>query len=261
MPDSIEPKQEENRMPSEAELFILFDQSRQEPRCGGLAPLFDTVLASVNASAIFLYAADQTGARLQLKLARCTAGAGFIDRLAVAFRDDDARFLRDLRTPLDARPAEEPRVEKLPEVLQYRFERLLLVPLRWGDGLAGLLTAGRRGAQRFDAGEVESLVALGRTLAAGLHNDQLDGHVRQLSRELEEFRAKAAELERKLEERKLVERAKGLLQVQGLTEEAAYLQIRLVSRRRRVTMAETAREIIERNEIVQPAVLSRPTTA
>jgi two-component system, response regulator PdtaR len=56
------------------------------------------------------------------------------------------------------------------------------------------------------------------------------------------------ELERRLEERKLVERAKGLLQQEGATEESAYLQIRRTSRQRRVTMAVTAKEIISAHE-------------
>ena len=231
-------------MSNTSELFVLFDQTRQEAGYGGLAPLFDAVLSSVNANAAFLYAIDQPGTTLQLKFARCAAGPGFIDRLAVAFRDEEASFLLDLQTLVDANPSEDRRLEKLPEVLQYRFARLLVVPLRVDQNLVGLLTVGRSSAKAFDKDQIASVSALARTLAAGLHNDRLNSHVHQLSQELDQVRHRTAELERKLEERKLIERAKGLLQQQGLSEAAAYLQIRINSRRRRVTMAETAREII-----------------
>jgi len=243
------------------ELFVLFDQSRQEAAYRGIAPLFDTVLASVNASAAFLYAADDSGGKLQLRFARSSAGPGFIDRLAVAFRDDDARFLNELQTPLDARPADDRRIEKFPEVLQYRFGRLLVVPLRADQRLLGLLTVGRAGAHGFDIDEAASVAALARTLGAGLRNDQLNGDVSRLSKELDQVRRRTAELERKLEERKVIERAKGLLQEQGLTEEAAYFQIRVQSRRRRVNMAEVAREIIAEDEATQPVALAQRMTA
>jgi len=242
------------------ELFLLFDQSRQEAAYRGLAPLFDTVLTSVNASAAFLYAADETGVKLQLRFARGAAGPGSIDRLAIAFREDDAHFLKELQTPFDASPARDNRVEKLPEVLQYRFGRLLVAPLRSEGNLIGLLTVGRAGVQPFDAKEAESITALARTLTAGLHNDRLNRDVRQLSQELESVRLKAAELERKLEERKVVERAKGLLQEKGFTEEDAYMQIRVHSRRRRITMAEVAREIIARDTARQQSELARAMT-
>ena len=54
------------------------------------------------------------------------------------------------------------------------------------------------------------------------------------------------ELSRKLADRKLFDRAKGLLQVSyQWTEEQAYLHLRRTSRQRRTPMRDIAREIID----------------
>ncbi|MFZ0635072.1 MAG: ANTAR domain-containing protein, partial [Candidatus Acidiferrales bacterium] len=73
-------------------------------------------------------------------------------------------------------------------------------------------------------------------------------HGRTLAARVSLLQREKDDLERRLEERKVVERAKGLLQREGATEESAYLQIRRTSRRRRVSMAVTAREIIAAHE-------------
>ena len=56
-----------------------------------------------------------------------------------------------------------------------------------------------------------------------------------------------ADLNRRLADRKLLERAKGLLQTRfRWTEEQAYLHLRNISRRRRTPMREIAQEVIGR---------------
>jgi len=59
---------------------------------------------------------------------------------------------------------------------------------------------------------------------------------------------KVGELEEKLTARKLIDRAKGMLQKQGLSEEEAYLQIQMAARSRRTTMSKIAAEIIEKHD-------------
>jgi AmiR/NasT family two-component response regulator len=66
-------------------------------------------------------------------------------------------------------------------------------------------------------------------------------------------------LQSALKERKLVERAKGILQKkERISEENAYLLLRKVSRYRRLPMAEVAREIIQSG--VNRATALRKTT-
>jgi GAF domain-containing protein len=114
---------------------------------------------------------------------------------------------------------------QFPEVAEFRLSRLLVVPLRAGNDLMGLLTLGRRLDTAFDPTEVAHAETVARLLAARLERDVL---------------------QQKLEERKLVERAKGILQKnRRLSEEQAYFTLRNQSRRLRQSIAEVAQGIID----------------
>jgi transcriptional regulator with GAF, ATPase, and Fis domain len=223
---------------------VSFDRSGLEGAQSPADPLVDLVLSSIQASALFLYQVDPTGTRLILKQAQGSVPASSIGRLAVEYSGDQAQTLRGLQTILDIEPLGDPVFEKFPEVLQYRFGRLLVAPLSNGERLLGLLTVGRIGSDAFDAGSTERIRALAEAIGASFGNESLKTKLRLLSSELSVAGERISELERKLEERKLIERAKGILQQQGATEEDAFLSIRHTSRQRRVLMAEVAREII-----------------
>jgi GAF domain-containing protein len=123
--------------------------------------------------------------------------------------------------------------ERFPERLQYGVNQLLAIPLRNKESVLGLLTLGRRDQQEFSTDVLNIAQRTGRLLSAVLERD---------------------DLEQRLKERKVVERAKGILQQRrGLTEEAAYLLLRGVSRRRRLSMFEVATEIVDRPRPAQPS--------
>ena len=68
------------------------------------------------------------------------------------------------------------------------------------------------------------------------------------AREITRLRAELKEADRRLASRKLVERAKGVLQLErGISEESAYAYLRGQSRRRRVTLARIAEEVVRVN--------------
>ena len=72
----------------------------------------------------------------------------------------------------------------------------------------------------------------------------------KLAEENARLKVETVEVKRKLEERKLVERAKGILQRRhGLTEEQAYLQLRNESRRLRRPMKDLAEAIVFTEEL------------
>jgi len=220
-------------------LQVAFDAATLGDATFAAAPLIHLALSSAKATAAFLYQADPPVSRLALKFATGSVPASSIGRLAVEFTGERARLLRGLRTIVDLEPLTDPVFEKFPEVLQYRFGRLLVTPLLHGERMLGLLTVGRIAPEAFEPVETEGISSLAHALAAPLANEFLQAKVR-----LE----RVSELERKLEERKLVERAKGILQEQGATEEAAYMSMRQTSRQRRVLMCEVAREIIAAKE-------------
>lgn len=67
----------------------------------------------------------------------------------------------------------------------------------------------------------------------------------QVIREAEKLRAELKAANARLATRKIVERAKGLLQAQrGITEDSAYAYLRGESRSRRITLARVAEEVV-----------------
>lgn len=69
--------------------------------------------------------------------------------------------------------------------------------------------------------------------------------------DLQKLRGEVAEAHRKLTERKLVERAKGLLmRARGLDEESAYHLLRKVAMDRKLAMAEVARQLIDAVDVL-----------
>jgi GAF domain-containing protein len=116
-------------------------------------------------------------------------------------------------------------LEKLPDVVLYQLKRLAIAPLRARNSLLGLLILGRLTPGGFHPFEVEIVQRAARLLAAVLERDSLQ----------EELAA-----------RKLIERARGILQQRRkVSEEHAYLLLRNNSRRRRIRMADFSKEIIE----------------
>jgi two-component system, response regulator PdtaR len=136
-----------------------------------------------------------------------------------------SRWLESLPAAAQGQALVDVNFEKFPEALQYQVKRLIVVPLRADGRLLGLLTLGRTTDTVYAQDDLDIATRAGRLLAAVLERDAL---------------------QKKLLERKLVERAKGILQQRRrLSEEEAYLLLRTNSRRRRTPMVEIAKEIIE----------------
>jgi len=112
----------------------------------------------------------------------------------------------------------------------------LLFPFHGEYDLVGFLTLGRRNGEFFDPRLIEGARSLAGIVSALLERDAL---------------------QQAMKERKIVERAKGIVQRrEGLSEEKAYHFLRNASRRRRIPMAEVAREVVE-SGINHAATLSR----
>jgi len=239
-------------------LSVIFQKSDTENTPLAAAPLLELAMTHIDARAACVYQTDSEGGRLVLRFAAGSA-TNSIGRLTVEFVGIHAQALRELRTAVDVDPVSDPLFQKFPEVLQYRFGRLFVAPLRDGERLLGIVTIGRTGAEEFTPGSAEIIGSLAGVLEESFANESLRTRLRSVSAELARTQTRELELERKIEERKLVERAKGLLQEQGLTEEAAYMQIRFHSRQRRTPMVEIAREIIAADESGADLLVRRMT--
>jgi GAF domain-containing protein len=148
-----------------------------------------------------------------------------VKEVGVTLSPATSEWIESLTQPAQGTRAGEPNIEKFPEMLQYQLKRLVVIPLRTEDNLLGLLTLGRAVETAFDAQAIGAAQRASRLLTVIFERDFL---------------------RQKLLERKLVERAKGILQNRRrLSEEQAYLLLRNNSRRRRLPMIELAREIID----------------
>jgi GAF domain-containing protein len=131
-------------------------------------------------------------------------------------------------------------VRDVAEEKQYRYPELarrtglaslLSVPLIARDGAIGTLNIYTREQRVFTEDEVGFAKAVAGQAALAIENARL--------------MAETLEMKRTLEARKIIERAKGILQYRnGLTEEEAYLRLRNESRRLRRPMRELSEAII-----------------
>lgn len=150
---------------------------------------------------------------------------------------------------LSSNAAEDKRFKKFGALVEDTYQAFISVPLVSGGDLIGVLNAHHRGVHEHTAEEMATLTFIGEQMGGAIARHRLAEENMRLTQE-------ASEAKRKLEERKVVERAKGILQRKhGLTEEDAYLQLRNESRRLRRPMKDLAEAIIFTEE------LSRRNTA
>jgi uroporphyrinogen-III synthase len=132
----------------------------------------------------------------------------------------------------------DPRFKTLHGLAEDTYEALLSAPLVSGDEVVGVINVHHRERHNHTPDEIATLVFIGEQLGVAMSRSLL---ARENERLLEETLA----ARRELESRKLVERAKGILQQRnGLTEEEAYLHLRNQSRRLRRPMRELAEALI-----------------
>ena len=200
-------------------------------------PLLELSLAQTNSQGAYLYRLDRDPGGLQL-IACSGRAVSDIERFDVALRPQAAAWHRENLIPVSLERAawSDWRLERFPEFLRNRFEAAVSVPLIDEGQVVGIANICRLTPDPYQPREAAFLRNLSLPLGALITHTQARV---KLESEVEE-------LSRKLADRKLLDRAKGLLQARHqLTEEQAYLQIRLASRQRRTPMRDIAREIID----------------
>jgi signal transduction protein with GAF and PtsI domain len=130
------------------------------------------------------------------------------------------------------------RFKRFQALVEDTYEAFLSVPLVSGGDVIGVINVHHRDAHFHTPDEVSVLTFVG---------EQMGGAITKsfLAEENARLQEESAEMRRQLETRKIVERAKGILQHRHtLTEEEAYLRLRNESRRLRRPMRELAEAII-----------------
>lgn len=146
---------------------------------------------------------------------------------------------------LSSNAAADKRFKRFAALIEDTYEAFLSVPLVNKGEVIGVINVHHRAAHDHTPDEVALLTFVGEQMGTTISKSLLEEENARLVEE-------ANEIKRQLETRKVVERAKGILQHrQGLTEEEAYLRLRNESRRLRRPMRELAEAIIMTEELTR----------
>ncbi len=137
---------------------------------------------------------------------------------------------------IPAKALQDPRFKRFPNLPEDSFEAFLSVPILCRSKLVGVINLQHRKPYQHTANEIRLLTSIGHLVGAELERARLETENVQLSD--------------RLESRKQVERAKGVLQRDfGLDEESAYKAMQRESRQRRKSMREIAEAIILNDDL------------
>jgi len=132
----------------------------------------------------------------------------------------------------------DPRFKRFQTLIEDTYEAFLSVPLVSAGDLIGVINVHHRQPHKHSREEIGVMKFIGEQLGVTISKSLLEQENARLMEE-------TAEMRRELETRKLVERAKGLLQQKfGISEEDAYFRLRNQSRRLRRPMRALAEAII-----------------
>jgi signal transduction protein with GAF and PtsI domain len=139
---------------------------------------------------------------------------------------------------LSENAAADRRFKRFQALVEDTYEAFLSVPLIAGGEILGVVNVHHRQRHEHTPEEIALVTFIGEQMGGAIYKAFLAEQNARLYEEKEEMK-------RQLETRKLVERAKGILQARyQLTEEEAYLRLRNESRRLRRPMKELAEAII-----------------
>lgn len=144
---------------------------------------------------------------------------------------------------LPSNAAADARFKRFQTLVEDTYQAFLSVPIVSGGELIGVINVHHRDSHQHSSEEISTLIFIGEQLGVTISKSLL---AEENTRLLEETQ----EMKRELETRKLMERAKGILQQNhNITEEEAYLRLRNQSRRLRRPIRELAEAIILAEEL------------
>jgi uroporphyrinogen-III synthase len=156
-----------------------------------------------------------------------------IDRLKMKVGQGITGWVAEHRKPVfvTKRAYEDPRFKLFSELPEDRFEAFLSVPAVTGGRMVGVINIQNRDPHQHGSREIGLIATLGFLVGGEIERARLESENLYLSD--------------KLESRKIVERAKGILQRDlNLNEEDAYLTLQKESRQRRKSMKDVAEAIL-----------------
>lgn len=161
-----------------------------------------------------------------------------LDRLKLRIGEGITGWVAEHREPVAVfkEAFKDPRFQRFNELPEDKYEAFVSVPLFSRGRLVGVMNLQHREPHVYTERDIHLLSTVGSLAGAEI--------------ELARLETQNSDLSQQLETRKLVERAKGILQRDlGLTEEQAYLSIQRQSRQKRRTMKEIAEAIVLSEEV------------
>jgi uroporphyrinogen-III synthase len=155
---------------------------------------------------------------------------------------------------LPDKAASDKRFKSFPTLVEDTFEAFLSVPLVSGGDTIGVINVHHKQSHSHSPEQIALLSFMGEQMGGAIARSRVMDENARLQEE-------AMEIRRQLEARKLVERAKGILQAKySLTEEQAYLRLRSESRRMRRPMRDLAEAIILAEDVITSPASGVPPT-
>jgi uroporphyrinogen-III synthase len=189
----------------------------------------------VNCDSCFIYVLE--GSDLVLRASK-NPHPEEVDRLTMHIGQGIAGWVAEHREPvvLDSNASQDSRFRSFAELPEDHYEALLSIPVISRGRVVSVINVQHREPHSFQPREVKMISMIGHLVGAAIEMARLENEV--------------IELADKLAVRKLIERAKGIVQSEyGISEEEAYSLIKKQARSRRKPMKEIAEAILVTNDM------------
>ena len=197
--------------------------------------ILEFVTTMIPCDSCFLYTLENE--RLTLRASR-NPHADIVDTLGIKLGQGITGWVAEHREPvaIASRASEDPRFSKFKNIPEDNFEAILCTPIVCATRVIGVINLQHRLSYSHTSVEVRLLSLIGYLVGAEIERARLDTENLQLAD--------------RLETRKAIDRAKGLLQRDlNLSESDAYRMMQRESRQRRKTMREIAEALLLNDEI------------
>jgi uroporphyrinogen-III synthase len=192
--------------------------------------IVDFVTTIIPCDSCFIYVIE--GDRLVLRASK-NPHADLVDHLGILLGHGVTGWVAEHREPvaIASEASKDPRFEAFKNVPEDEFEAMLCTPILCASKVVGVINLQHRSSYQHTRYEIRLLSMIGFLVGAEIERARLE--------------TENAQLAGRLEARKALDRAKGILQRDlGLTEDEAYRRMQHESRQRRKPMREIAEAIL-----------------
>jgi len=212
-----------------------------DPLHGVLNQIVSFIETLLSCDSCFIYVLEEN--QLVLRASK-NPHPDVIDHLGLKIGQGITGWVAEHREPVSigSGALRDPRFEQFKDLPEDTFEAFLSVPILARGGLVGVINVQHRQPHQYTPWEVQTISTVGFLVGAEIEMARLESEKDVLTGQLES--------------RKLIERAKGLLQRDhNIKEEEAYRMMQKESRQRRKTMREIAEAVILSDELRRAATI------